>query len=337
MNGKPFKIVKYATEVTAAKLLSADHRGQIDALNNSQAVIHFDLEGVILDANDNFLDACGYRIEEVRGRHHQIFVDTNYSASREYQEFWKKLRRGEFHSAVYKRVGKNGREVWLQATYNPILDMNGEVFKVVKYASDITANMIAKGVAVESARETLSNVQSVAAAAEQMSASVLEITGNMAQSKAAVDDIHARTTEADRSTLQLQTAASSMDGVVQLITKIAEQINLLALNATIESARAGEAGKGFAIVANEVKNLASQTTTATARISEEITAMQTVSTDVVKTLAAISTGIGSVQRYVTGVAGAIEEQSIVTNEISANMQLAATGVGNISKSLSEWV
>ncbi|HYF53489.1 MAG TPA: PAS domain-containing methyl-accepting chemotaxis protein [Salinarimonas sp.] len=336
MMGRPFKVVKYAADITGERLRSADFAGQIDAINKSQAVIHFDMEGRIVEANGNFLDAMGYRREEVVGQHHGIFVDRAHAASREYGEFWGSLRRGEFRSAVFKRVGKNGREVWIQATYNPILDMNGRPFKVVKYATDITENMNARTAAVDAADQTLRNVQAVAAAAEQMSASVREITVNMGRSKQAVDQIHGHARAADQSTTALRQAAESMDGVVQLITKIAGQINLLALNATIESARAGEAGRGFAIVASEVKNLANQTTAATSRISEQIEAMQTVSATVVETLAAISTAVDSVQTYVTGAAGAIEEQSAVTRDISDNMQTAAAGVEDITRSLTAW-
>ncbi|GJE42247.1 methyl-accepting chemotaxis protein [Methylobacterium soli] len=331
--GRPFKIVKYATDITAQKLHNADVDGQIQAIGRSQAVIAFSVDGTILDANENFQEAVGYRLEEIRGRHHRMFVEPEHAESRAYQAFWADLRRGEFKSGVYKRRGCNGREIWLQATYNPILDMNGRPFKVVKYASDITLNVQARLEATEATRQTLDNVQAVASAAEEMSASVVEISGNMAHSKVAVDDIHHRTQEADRATTQLRDAAQAMDGVVQTITKVAEQINLLALNATIESARAGEAGKGFAVVAGEVKALASQTTVATARISDQILEMQRVSGDVVRLLAAISATVTTVQSYVTGVASAIEEQSAVTREISCNMQNAAGGVASISRSL----
>ncbi|GJE52158.1 hypothetical protein GOFOIKOB_5226 [Methylobacterium tardum] len=337
MNGRPFKVVKYATDVTAEKLKNADFSGQIDAINKAQAVIHFAMDGTILDANDNFLDAMGYRFNEIQGQHHQIFVERAYAASREYQEFWQKLRRGEFHSAAFSRVGKNGREVWIQATYNPICDMSGRPFKVVKYATDITENVRARAAALEAAQKTAANVQAVAAAAEEMTASVAEITVSMSRSKQAVDVIHGHALSADRSTVQLHKATEAMDGVVQLISKTAEQINLLALNATIESARAGEAGKGFAIVANEVKALATQTTTATVRISEEIAAMQDVSAEVVQTLAAISEAVGSVQDFVSGAAAAIEQQSAATGEISANMQVASAGMADISRSLSALV
>jgi methyl-accepting chemotaxis protein len=336
-SGRPFKVVKYATDITAEKLRNADVSGQIQAIGRSQAVIAFTVDGVILDANDNFLDTVGYRLNEVQGQHHRMFVEPDHASSREYQAFWADLRRGEFKGGVYKRRGRDGREIWLQATYNPIFDLNGQPFKVVKYASDITAGVLARLEAEAATKQTLDNVQAVASAAEEMNASVREISGNMAQSKAAVDDIHHRTLEADRATAQLQDAAKAMDGVVQTITKVAEQINLLALNATIESARAGEAGKGFAVVANEVKALANQTTVATGRISEQITAMQRISGDVVGQLAAISGTIATVQAYVTGVASAIEEQSAVTQEITESMQVAAGGVSSISRSLEKVV
>ena len=331
--GRPFKVVKYATDISAQKLRDADVNGQIQAIGRSQAVITFDTDGTILDANENFLDAVGYRLSEVRGQHHQMFVEPEHAASREYQAFWQSLRRGEFQGGIYKRSGKNGREIWLQATYNPIFDLNGKPFKIVKFASDITVSMQARIEAAEATKQTLDNVQAVASAAEQMSASVLEISGNMAQSKAAVDDIHHRTMEADRATTQLRGAAQAMDDVVQTITRVADQINLLALNATIESARAGEAGKGFAVVASEVKALANQTTAATGRISDQIVEMQRVSGNVVGMLAAISSTVSTVQSYVTGVASAIEQQSAVTQEISSSMQTAASGVSSISRSL----
>ncbi|WP_132255514.1 methyl-accepting chemotaxis protein [Methylobacterium segetis] len=332
-SGRPFKVIKCATDVTTQKLHAADVNGQIQAIGRSQAVIAFAVDGTILDANENFLETVGYSLAEIQGQHHRMFVEPEHADSREYQAFWTDLSRGEFKAGVYRRRGRQGREIWLQATYNPIFDMNGTPFKVVKYASDITASVQARLEATEATKQTLDNVQAVASAAEEMSASVTEISGNMAQSKAAVDDIHTRTLAADRATTQLQDAARAMDGVVQTITKVAEQINLLALNATIESARAGEAGKGFAVVAGEVKALASQTTGATARISDQIVEMQRVSGDVVGLLAAISSTVATVQSYVTGVASAIEEQSAVTREISANMQTAAGGVASISRSL----
>jgi methyl-accepting chemotaxis protein len=139
MSGKPIKVVKYATDVTGQKLKNADFAGQIEAMGKSQAVIAFNMDGTILEANDNFLDTMGYMATEVTGQHHSIFVDPEFKASIEYRQFWEKLNRGDYEAAEFKRIGKGGKEVWIQASYNPIMDMNGKPFKVVKYATDVTA------------------------------------------------------------------------------------------------------------------------------------------------------------------------------------------------------
>jgi methyl-accepting chemotaxis protein len=136
--GRPYKIVKFATDITAAKAISADNAGQIDAINRSQAVIAFDVDGTILSANDNFLKVIGYRADEVIGRHHSVFVDTAYADSAEYRAFWTSLRAGKFQSGEFRRQAKGGAEIWLQACYNPIFDANGRLSKVVKFATDIT-------------------------------------------------------------------------------------------------------------------------------------------------------------------------------------------------------
>ena len=142
LNGKPFKVVKYATDITAQKLRNAEFEGQIEAVGKAQAVIEFNLDGTIITANDNFLDALGYTLGEVQGQHHRMFVEESFRASVEYRQFWEALNRGEYQAAEYKRIGKGGKEVWIQASYNPILDLNGKPFKVVKYATDITAQKL---------------------------------------------------------------------------------------------------------------------------------------------------------------------------------------------------
>ncbi len=136
--GKPVKVVKFATDVTAQKVKNADYVGQIEAIGKSQAVISFNMDGTIIEANANFLNALGYTQDEVRGKHHSIFVEAAYANSPDYQQFWAALNRGEYQAAEYKRIGKGGREVWIQASYNPILDLNGKPFKVVKYATDVS-------------------------------------------------------------------------------------------------------------------------------------------------------------------------------------------------------
>ena len=139
-NGKPFKVVKYATDITADKRKNADFSGQIDAISKVMGVIEFDLKGNITDVNPNFAAVTGYSQQEIIGNHHSMFVEAAYKNSPEYKQFWDKLARGESDNGQYKRIGKNGKEVWLQASYNPIFDASGKPFKVVKYATDITAD-----------------------------------------------------------------------------------------------------------------------------------------------------------------------------------------------------
>jgi len=136
--GKPFKVIKYATDVTALKVRNAEYEGKVNAMSKAQAMIEFDMAGHVLDANDNFLAVVGYELDDIRGEHHRVFCEDDYAASADYRKFWQKLNRGEFDSGRYRRIGNNGKAVWLQATYNPILDVNGKPYKVVKFAVDIT-------------------------------------------------------------------------------------------------------------------------------------------------------------------------------------------------------
>ncbi|MGK5040989.1 methyl-accepting chemotaxis protein [Janthinobacterium sp. GB1R12] len=138
-DGKPYKVIKFATDITASKRRNADYEGKIDAISKAQAVIEFRLDGTILDANDNFLKSVGYTLDEIKGKHHRMFCLPEYAQSEEYAQFWQKLGQGQFDSGEYKRVTKDGREIWLNASYNPIFDAEGRPFKVVKFASDVTA------------------------------------------------------------------------------------------------------------------------------------------------------------------------------------------------------
>lgn len=136
--GKPYKVIKLATDITAQKLQAAEDAGKLDAISRAQAIIEFKPDGEILKANANFLTTLGYRLDEIQGRHHSMFCDPAYSASDDYQLFWKRLAGGEFVADEFLRLGKGGRRVHIQASYNPIFDMNGKVFKVVKFATDVS-------------------------------------------------------------------------------------------------------------------------------------------------------------------------------------------------------
>jgi methyl-accepting chemotaxis protein len=317
--GKPFKVVKFATDVTAQKLKAADSDGQIAAIGKSQAVIEFNMDGTIRTANQNFLDAMGYTLAEVQGKHHGMFVEPGERNAQAYREFWSDLNRGQYQAAEYKRIAKGGREIWIQASYNPILDLNGRPFKVVKYATDVTVQAVMR----RKAENAKSLIATVAEGSEEMSASIREISETMTKSKANAATATGRIDAADHQAQKLNDAAQAMSGIVELIGNITGQINLLALNATIESARAGEAGRGFAVVASEVKNLANQAKHATDTISKEIESLNGVAGEVAGSLTAIKAAIAGVNEFIASTAAAVEEQSIVTQDMSTNMQRAS--------------
>ncbi|AEP08800.1 methyl-accepting chemotaxis protein [Micavibrio aeruginosavorus] len=299
-----------------------DGVSQIASIHKSMAVIEFNMDGTIITANKNFLDTVGYGLDEVKGHHHRMFMEASEADSAEYRKFWDDLRAGQYQSSEYKRVGKGGREIWIQASYNPVFDLNGRPFKVVKFATDVTKQVIAK-------QNAGKMIESAAVGTEELSASVKEITESMTKSRATTEKAYGIVDQADQQTNKLADAAASMGGIVELINSIAGQINLLALNATIESARAGEAGKGFAVVANEVKNLAAQAKTATDKISLEINSMRDISSNVVSSLNAIKESIETVREYVNSTASAVEEQSAVANEIASNMQRVTREVNSM--------
>ncbi len=261
----------------------------------------------------------GYTLAEIKGKHHGMFVEPAERNAPAYREFWASLNRGQYQAAEYRRIAKGGREIWIQASYNPILDLNGKPFKVVKYATDVTQQAVLRKKA-ENARGL---IEQVAAGSEEMSASIREISETMTKSRANATQATGRIDAADQQAQKLNDAAQAMSGIVELIGNITGQINLLALNATIELARAGEAGRGFAVVASEVKNLANQAKHATDTISKEIEALNGVAGDVAGSLTAIKAAIAGVNEFIASTAAAVEEQSIVTQDMSSNMQRAS--------------
>jgi PAS domain S-box-containing protein len=340
------------------RLENLDYAAQMMAISRSQAVIEFTVDGIITRANDNFLKVMGYRLEEVLGKHHNIFVDRAYRDSPDYVRFWQNLAKGEYQAAQYRRIAKSGKEVWIEGAYNPIFDQNGKLTKIVKFAVDVTNQVnllnnlkvildtnfgdinaalqkssIEAASAHHAAEATSVNVQTVAASAEELVASIGEIAQSMVRARTATESAVEQTLAASSSTERLAVAGQAMNGIVSLINNIASQINLLALNATIEAARAGDAGRGFAVVASEVKNLANQAARATDQISTEIDGIQATSGEVATALAGIRDIVSSVREHVVGTASAVEEQSAVTQTMSMNMQSASAAVANFNNSI----
>lgn len=324
-NGNVAKVVKFASDITEQKRLNADRASQLAAISKSQAVIEFTLDGTVITANPNFLSALGYQLNEIQGKHHSLFMPEGERDGADYRTFWQKLAAGEYQAGEFRRRAKDGQDVWIQASYNPVLGLDGKHYKVVKYASDVTRQVLAR----QRSEYVRGMMESVAAGAEEMNASIREIAENMRKSRDEAEAANRRVDAAGTVTARLTNLSDSMVDIVNLITGITGQINLLALNASIEAARAGEAGKGFAVVAQEVKSLATQARAATDRIADDIGGLRETAAQVVTTLGSIHSAIGQVNDYVGSIAVAVEQQSAVAGEMSANMNRAAQEAARI--------
>jgi methyl-accepting chemotaxis protein len=368
-DGKVYRVMQFATDTTATKLRNADFASQVAAVRKSQIVIEYSMDGTILDVNENFEKLFGYTRDELLGKNAGMFVDEATRKSAAFREVWEKLNRGEFFSAETKRIGKGGRELWIEASYNPILDLNGKPYKVVNYFIDMSERVktahevaqISEGLASAAeeltatsqqmsanAEETATqasvvsagteqvnkNLQTVATGTEEMSASIREIAKNAHESAKVATAAVKVAEDTNQVVNKLGDSSTEIGQVIKVITSIAQQTNLLALNATIEAARAGEAGKGFAVVANEVKELAKQTAKATEDISRKIEAIQGDTKGAVAAIAHISEVIKQVNDISNTIATAVEEQNATTNEMARNVSEAAKGSGEITKNIS---
>ncbi|WP_233842485.1 PAS domain-containing methyl-accepting chemotaxis protein [Dyella sp. 2HG41-7] len=261
-SGKPFKVVKHAIDVTGERLQAADMEGRLAAIDRAQAVISFDLNGIILDANDNFLQTLGYQREEIVGHHHRMFVDNATRESDEYRQFWSRMRDGEYNAGLYCRVRKDGSEVWIQASYNPIFDQDGRPFKIVKYATDVTEQTRAVQ-ALQAALGSLSrSVPAIAGEAQRASRLANEASSSASTGGTMVSELVGTISD-------INDRAQSMAEIIGVMDSIAFQTNILALNAAVEAAHAGEQGKGFGVVAQEVRAL-SQRSAQSARDIREL-------------------------------------------------------------------
>lgn len=321
--GNAVRVVKFASDVTDSKLHTSEFKAKVAAIDRGQAVIEFDLNGHVLEANRNFLAAMGYTLREIKGQHHSMFCSTEYTQSKEYRDFWLRLSEGEFISGRFHRVGKFDRDVWIQATYNPIFDLNGKVMKIVKYAHDVTSEVqlekrIATGAAEMNAhvRELVESVNAIATNSI-VAADLAHDSSTAAQSgfDALQKSIAAITA--------IQASSSQVSEIVGVIDEIANQTNLLAFNAAIEAARAGEHGVGFSVVADEVRKLAERSSVAAREITklieesaQHVDKGAEVSREASRSFEGIMSGVAKTSKSVAEIAESAENQSKMAKQVS---------------------
>jgi methyl-accepting chemotaxis protein len=323
-NGRPMKVVKFATDITETKKRNAEFEGKMEAISRSQAVIEFDMQGNILSANSNFLRTLGYTSQEIVGQHHRMFCGQALVQSAEYRNFWANLAEGKFQSGRFQRIGKHGAEVWIQATYNPILDVNGQAYKVVKYAMDVTDQVQLE----QTVREKVDGISQVM---EELSASIDSISGSSSKSSELALRTQQEATEGSRllklsrdGIVEIQKSSQDVHEIIRTIGDIASQTNLLAFNAAIEAARAGQHGLGFSVVADEVRKLAEKSALAAREIAKLITQTIAQIDDGGRMSAQVEEAFNQIMRSVTSttesiaqIHAATSEQAVATRDVAS--------------------
>jgi len=322
-SGRPVKVVKFATDITEAKRRANEARGKLEAISRSQAVIEFDLRGNVLTANNNFLRTLGYTLSEVEGQHHSMFCSPELVQSVEYRHFWADLAEGKFQSGRFRRRDKHGTPVWIQATYNPILDINGKPCKIVKFAMDVTDQ-------VQREQKIGDKVGAISEVLDDLANSIAKIStgsehsnGLAQQTQREAEDGSRLLTKSRQAVVEIQKSSDNIHEIVETITEIASQTHLLAFNAAIEAARAGEHGLGFSVVADEVRRLAEKSGNAAREIARLIneTGLRVdeggrISEQVEQAFTQIVRSVGNTTESIGRIHAATSEQSSATRHVA---------------------
>ncbi|AUV12163.1 hypothetical protein C2U39_08205 [Aeromonas sp. ASNIH3] len=307
IDGKVVRIAKVASDVTQQQSTLERTQALLAALDKSLAVIDFQPDGTVITANQNFLNCFGYRLEEVVGKHHRLFCDSEFYQNN--PNFWQDLGSGDIKSGLFMRLGHRGEKIWLEATYNPIFNHEGKVVKIIKLASDITERVeksISTREAAQKACAIASETVASAARGREVIDRVLDTSSHINTSVNAVS----------KQIEQLNQQSRSIESIISTISGIADQTNLLALNAAIEAARAGEQGRGFAVVADEVRQLAARTSSSTSEIVTVIKHNSEITSQITQTVSVVSDKAVAGQEQATIIADVIKEIIEDANSVS---------------------